>query len=58
MLGTGWVWFEYNDKVQDHYKWALSIDSTLTNQDDRSTFIDFKSTTATTSTNNYKGVCS
>ncbi|KAJ7221302.1 hypothetical protein GGX14DRAFT_669325 [Mycena pura] len=52
MLGTGWVWFEYNDQTQGHYKWALSIDSTLTNQDDRSTFIEFKSTTGTTSTSN------
>ncbi|KAJ7221298.1 hypothetical protein GGX14DRAFT_429403 [Mycena pura] len=57
MLGTGWVWFEYNDQTQGHYKWALSIDSTLTNQDDRSTFIEFKSTTGTTSTSNYQGVC-
>ncbi|KAJ7490779.1 hypothetical protein FB451DRAFT_1389542 [Mycena latifolia] len=45
MLGTGWVWFEYNDKTQDHYKWALNIDQTLTNQDDRSTFIEFKTST-------------
>ncbi|KAJ6613693.1 hypothetical protein B0H10DRAFT_1805077 [Mycena sp. CBHHK59/15] len=58
MLATGWVWFEYNSATQGHYKWALNIDSTLTNQDDRSTFIAFKSTTGTTSTSNYKGVCS
>ncbi|KAJ7830448.1 hypothetical protein B0H14DRAFT_2807555 [Mycena olivaceomarginata] len=57
MLGTGWVWFEYNDKTQGHYKWALNIDTILTNQDDRSTFIEFKSTTGTTSTSNYNGVC-
>ncbi|KAJ7100508.1 hypothetical protein C8R44DRAFT_843449 [Mycena epipterygia] len=57
MLGTGWVWFEYNSKTQGHYKWALNIDSTLTNQDDRSTFIEFKTTTGTTTTSNYKGVC-
>ncbi|KAJ6532890.1 hypothetical protein DFH09DRAFT_1284519 [Mycena vulgaris] len=56
-LGTGWVWFEYNDKTQGHYKWALSIDALLTNQDDRSTFIEFKSTTGTTSTSKYNGVC-
>ncbi|KAJ7243555.1 hypothetical protein B0H12DRAFT_1203701 [Mycena haematopus] len=57
MLGTGWVWFEYNDQTKGHYKWALSIDDTLSNQDDRSTFIDFSSTTGTTSTSNYTGVC-
>ncbi|KAJ7500534.1 hypothetical protein B0H11DRAFT_2378367 [Mycena galericulata] len=58
MLGTGWVWFEYNSATDGHYKWALSIDETLTNQDDRSTWIDFKSTTGTTTTSNYTGVCS
>ncbi|KAJ7142385.1 hypothetical protein C8R44DRAFT_602889 [Mycena epipterygia] len=58
MLATGWVWFEYNSATDGHYKWALSIDSTLTNQDDRSTFIQFSSTTGTTSTSNYSGVCS
>jgi len=57
MVATGWVWFEYNDKTQGHYKWALSIDSTLTNEDDRSSFIEFKSTTGATSTSDYKGVC-
>ncbi|KAJ7100514.1 hypothetical protein C8R44DRAFT_642004 [Mycena epipterygia] len=57
VLGTGWVWFEYNSKTQGHYKWALSIDSTLTNQDDRSSFLEFKTTTGTTTTSNYKGVC-
>ncbi|KAJ7127573.1 hypothetical protein C8R43DRAFT_1090247 [Mycena crocata] len=58
MLGTGWVWFEYKDKTHDHYKWALNIDAVLTNQDDRSTWIEFKTTTGTTSTSDYKGVCS
>ncbi|KAJ7490785.1 hypothetical protein FB451DRAFT_1221065, partial [Mycena latifolia] len=57
MLGTGWVWFEYNDQTQGHYKWALSIDQTLTNQDDRSTFIKFKTSTGTTSNTNYTSHC-
>ncbi|KAJ7122345.1 hypothetical protein C8R44DRAFT_786033 [Mycena epipterygia] len=57
MLGTGWVWFEYNSQTQGHYKWALNIDATLTNQDDRSTFIGFSTTTGTTTTSNYHGVC-
>ncbi|KAJ7907401.1 hypothetical protein B0H13DRAFT_2332436 [Mycena leptocephala] len=41
-LGTGWVWFEYNDKTNGHYKWALNMDAVLPNQDDRSSFITFK----------------
>ncbi|KAJ7290328.1 hypothetical protein C8J57DRAFT_1705751 [Mycena rebaudengoi] len=57
MLGTGWVWFEYEDKTQDHYKWALNIDAVLSNPDERSTFMEFKTSTGTTSTSNYRGVC-
>ncbi|KAJ7122346.1 hypothetical protein C8R44DRAFT_919578 [Mycena epipterygia] len=57
VLGTGWVWFEYNSATQGHYKWALSIDSTLTNQDDRSSFLEFKTTTGTTTTSGFNGVC-
>ncbi|KAJ7114199.1 hypothetical protein C8R43DRAFT_903091 [Mycena crocata] len=62
MLASGWVWFEYKSKVKDHYKctffpWALNIESTITNQDDRSESINFKTTTDTTSTSEYKGVC-
>ncbi|KAJ7199388.1 hypothetical protein GGX14DRAFT_373167 [Mycena pura] len=57
MLGTGWVWFEFNNPTKGHYKWGLNIDATLTNQDDRSTFIEFKSTTGMSSTGNYTGMC-
>ncbi|KAJ7717910.1 hypothetical protein DFH07DRAFT_338757 [Mycena maculata] len=57
MIATGWVWFEYNSATDGHYKWALSIDSTLTNVADRTTFIQFSSTTGTTTTSNYSGVC-
>ncbi|KAJ7717916.1 hypothetical protein DFH07DRAFT_785056 [Mycena maculata] len=57
MIATGWVWFEYNSATDGHYKWALSIDDTLTNVADRSTYISFSSTTGTTTTSNYSGVC-
>ncbi|KAJ6492651.1 hypothetical protein DFH09DRAFT_1053300 [Mycena vulgaris] len=57
MLGTGWVWFEYDSRTQGHFKWALNIDGVLTNQEDRSTFIDFKSATGTTSNSDFNGVC-
>ncbi|KAK0188640.1 hypothetical protein F5146DRAFT_1140188 [Armillaria mellea] len=35
-LATGWVWFNYNDKTKGHYKWAVDIESVLSNEDDRS----------------------
>ncbi|KAJ7779809.1 hypothetical protein B0H16DRAFT_726286 [Mycena metata] len=57
MLGTGWVWFEYNDATDGHYKWALNMDAVLPNQDDKSSFITFKTATATASTSEYHGVC-
>jgi len=40
-LAGGWVWFEYDDKVQDHFKWAVNIESIISNIDDRSSFLEF-----------------
>ncbi|KAJ7123993.1 hypothetical protein C8R43DRAFT_958893 [Mycena crocata] len=55
MLGTGRVCFQYND----NYKWASSIDEVLKNldQDDRSTWIKFKATTAASTLTDYKATC-
>ncbi|KAJ7255677.1 hypothetical protein C8J57DRAFT_1345406 [Mycena rebaudengoi] len=34
-LAKGWVWFQYLETVQGHYKWALNIDEVLQNDADR-----------------------
>ncbi|KAJ7131357.1 hypothetical protein C8R44DRAFT_871853 [Mycena epipterygia] len=34
-VATGWVWFEYLQVVQGHYKWALNMDSVLPSDADR-----------------------
>ncbi|KAK0445592.1 uncharacterized protein EV420DRAFT_1484239 [Desarmillaria tabescens] len=56
-LATGWIWFNYNDKTQGHYKWAANIDSILTNQDDRSSFATFKGSMVANTYTSYAGNC-
>jgi len=56
-LASGWVWFEYDDKVQDHYKWAVNIENTITNQDDRSSFLEFTGSITGESASNSSSVC-
>ena len=55
---TGWVWFNYNDKTQGHYEWAVNLDSVLPNADDRSSYVQFTSSMQGTSTSNFQGSCS
>ncbi|KAJ6523237.1 hypothetical protein DFH09DRAFT_1190669 [Mycena vulgaris] len=57
MLGTGWVWFEYKDRIDGHYYWALNMDAYLSNQDDRSSFTHFKAATGSNSASEFHGVC-
>ncbi|KAK7439313.1 hypothetical protein VKT23_017538, partial [Stygiomarasmius scandens] len=35
-IASGWVWFNYESRVDGHYKWAVSIESTNPNIEDRS----------------------
>ncbi|KAF9030299.1 hypothetical protein BDZ89DRAFT_1244327 [Hymenopellis radicata] len=55
-LATGWVWFNYEDKTEGHYKWAASIDSILTNQDDRSSFAEFKGSMSSDTHSSYEAL--
>ncbi|KAK0189379.1 hypothetical protein F5146DRAFT_1112136 [Armillaria mellea] len=56
-LATGWIWFNYNSATQGHYKWAVSIEGVLTNQDDRSSFATFKGSMAANTETSYAGSC-
>ncbi|TRM68925.1 hypothetical protein BD626DRAFT_446511 [Schizophyllum amplum] len=56
-VAQGWVWFEYDDKTKDHYKWALKIEEILSNKDDRSTYLKFDSVVDTTTNGEYKADC-
>ncbi|KAJ8517878.1 hypothetical protein ONZ45_g4986 [Pleurotus djamor] len=56
-VATGFVWFEFEDKVDGHFKWFLSIDDELPNADDRSTFVEFKSAVSSTTKSGFNGVC-
>ncbi|KAK0435926.1 uncharacterized protein EV420DRAFT_1674065 [Desarmillaria tabescens] len=56
-LASGWIWFNYDDKTDGHYKWAVSIKTVLTNQDDRSSFAEFKGSMLTNTLSIYEGNC-
>ncbi|PBK81569.1 hypothetical protein ARMGADRAFT_1091176 [Armillaria gallica] len=56
-LASGWIWFDYSSKVQGHYDWAVSIEAILTNQDDRSSFAEFKGSMVAQSYSQYNGTC-
>jgi len=56
-IATGFVWFNFNSATNGHYKWALSIDSTLPNVSDRSSTAAFNSVIGSVSTSNYEGSC-
>jgi len=34
-VAKGWVWFQYLETVKGHYKWALEIDSILSDETQR-----------------------
>ncbi|KAK0445617.1 uncharacterized protein EV420DRAFT_1648338 [Desarmillaria tabescens] len=56
-LATGWIWFNYDDKTQGHYKWAINIESVITNLDDRSSFATFKGSMVANTETSYAGTC-
>ncbi|KAG7441251.1 uncharacterized protein BT62DRAFT_923471 [Guyanagaster necrorhizus] len=56
-LASGWVWFNYDDETDGHYKWAASIEAVLTNQDDRSSFAEFKGSMVANTQTSYAGTC-
>ncbi|KIY61509.1 hypothetical protein CYLTODRAFT_405513 [Cylindrobasidium torrendii FP15055 ss-10] len=55
-LATGWIWFNYEDRTEGHYKWAAHIDSILS-KDDRSTFAEFRGAMSSDTKTAYKGTC-
>ncbi|TRM69844.1 hypothetical protein BD626DRAFT_19327 [Schizophyllum amplum] len=53
---TGWAWFEYEDKQQGHYKWALNMDAILSD-DERSSYMKFDSVVTTDTKGDYNASC-
>ncbi|KAK0433152.1 hypothetical protein EV421DRAFT_1442929 [Armillaria borealis] len=56
-LASGWIWFYYDSKTQGHYEWAASVEAVLTNQDDRSSFAEFKGSMVANTHTSYAGSC-
>ncbi|KAL1729487.1 hypothetical protein EV714DRAFT_273544 [Schizophyllum commune] len=56
-VAEGWVWFEYEDKTEDHYKWALKIEDIITKKEDRSTYMKFDAQVDSDTQGEYKAEC-
>ncbi|KAJ7574130.1 hypothetical protein C8J56DRAFT_1033343 [Mycena floridula] len=54
---TGWVWFEFNDQTNGHYKWALNLDAVLPNAKDRSSPLQLKAAAKSKSRAKYEEKC-
>ncbi|KAH8800571.1 hypothetical protein DL96DRAFT_1687530 [Flagelloscypha sp. PMI_526] len=44
MIASGMLWFEYGKRVDGHFKWGIPIEDVLTDINDRSSAIEFKTT--------------
>jgi len=56
-VAGGWVWFQYDDQVDGHYKWAVSIEAIITNLDDRSSFMEFTGSIHGSTNANFTASC-
>ncbi|KAH7877043.1 uncharacterized protein C8R40DRAFT_1168969 [Lentinula edodes] len=52
-LASGYIWFNYDDSTNRHYKRAAQIESILTDKNDQSSFADFAGPVAADTTTNY-----
>ncbi|KAK0445677.1 uncharacterized protein EV420DRAFT_1648391 [Desarmillaria tabescens] len=56
-LTSSWIWFNYDNQIDGHYKWAVSIEMVLMKQDDCSSFAEFKGSMRTNTCAIYEGNC-
>lgn len=57
MVARGWVWIYYGKKKKGHYKWAINMDNVIPNEDDRATYIDFTTSTSSSTQSKYNAIC-
>ncbi|KAJ6590153.1 hypothetical protein DFH09DRAFT_1140973 [Mycena vulgaris] len=57
MTAKGWAWFQFVNKVQGHYYWALNIESYIPDASQRSSSIDFTAAISATNDSEYTGTC-
>ncbi|KAF9461639.1 hypothetical protein BDZ94DRAFT_1195932 [Collybia nuda] len=57
VIASGFVWFNFNDKTNGHYKWALKIDDVLPDIKDRSSSVDFQASGNMITKSDYQGKC-
>jgi len=57
ITATGWVWFDFNDQTQGHYKWALNLDTTIPKVQDRSSPMGVKAVVKSTTKAHQSQTC-
>ncbi|KAL1751488.1 hypothetical protein FB107DRAFT_251461, partial [Schizophyllum commune] len=56
-VAKGYVWFEYAEKIDGHYWWAVQIESVLWDDEDRSLYMNVDSVIGSETKSAYKAVC-
>ncbi|KAL1682874.1 hypothetical protein EV122DRAFT_273858 [Schizophyllum commune] len=56
-VAKGYVWFEYAEKIDGHYWWAVKIESVLYDDEDRSLYMKVDSVIGSETKSAYKAVC-
>ncbi|KAH8822384.1 hypothetical protein DL96DRAFT_1819875 [Flagelloscypha sp. PMI_526] len=55
MIAQGFLWFQYEDLTNGHFKWALRMEDVLPNVDDRSSPVQFQAVGNSQSSSNFGG---
>ncbi|KAK7461282.1 hypothetical protein VKT23_008458 [Stygiomarasmius scandens] len=56
-IASGWIWFNYDDKTHDHYKWAASIENVVKDVKDRSSQMQVQGDVQVKALNTNTGNC-
>ncbi|KZV94780.1 hypothetical protein EXIGLDRAFT_708253 [Exidia glandulosa HHB12029] len=57
MVADGWVWFDYPDKRNGHWWWALNLADTLPDPSQRSTYMQLSTSQASKTNSNFTAAC-
>ncbi|TFL03435.1 hypothetical protein BDV98DRAFT_504512 [Pterulicium gracile] len=56
-IASGWMWFNYDDKTEGHYRWAVNIENVVPDVNRRSSEASVRGQISGTATSEYEGSC-
>ncbi|TFL03525.1 hypothetical protein BDV98DRAFT_654871 [Pterulicium gracile] len=56
-IASGWMWFNYEDKTEGHYRWAVNIENVVKDVNRRSSEASVRGQISGTATSSYEGSC-